>query len=95
MKILRLIKKLLGIPFRIFPLALRPGYLVKILKAKIPLGEVRDYEGYWQMREKDNFKGTLKRAYLLAGIIKGGYTLLDIGCGDGDFLDFFKKKELL
>jgi len=57
-----------------------------------PLSEVADYDQYWLRREKEGrFSPALPRYEVAAQLIPDGASLLDVGCGSGDFLAYLKQ----
>jgi methionine biosynthesis protein MetW len=59
-----------------------------IFTKKMPLEEIADYDEYWTKR--DDLKIIVRFKYIANDLPNKG-TLLDIGCGDGTFLNYLKK----
>ncbi len=70
----------IGIPFEI---------MAKI-NAPAPYDEFGDYDAYWKLRS-DKAGRVLHRYEVIAERLSKGSRVLDIGCGDGDFILYLSK----
>lgn len=58
------------------------------LNGPAPFNEFTDYDEYWTKRGQ--IKYILRRWQIAAAYMPGGSTLLDVGCGSGEFLSYLK-----
>ena len=54
-----------------------------------PMRVFSDYDDYWQKREPLDFQ---RRWKIAADLIDGG-TVLDVGCGRGEFLEYLRERK--
>lgn len=57
---------------------------LRSLNGPAPLADYADYDEYWESR--DAFDGPMRRWVIAADLIPDGASVLDFGCGSGDFL---------
>jgi methionine biosynthesis protein MetW len=56
--------------------------------------ETFDYDKYWNRLSQENRPPTsLLKLKLIEELIEQGSSVLDVGCGDGDLLDYLRKKK--
>lgn len=64
---------------------------VNMLRAPAPLNDFTDYDDYWETRGKAN---TVQHRWKVAAeIIPSGATVLDVGCGSGQFLEYLREQK--
>ncbi len=66
--------------------------LSKLIFGPMPLNEFRDYNEYWQKREMGGRDEILHRFIWIADRIPRDAAVLDIGCGDGQFLRYLRDR---
>lgn len=60
----------------------------------MPLVEFGDYDGYWERRSAEGKVSRILHRYsVVAKLIASGERVLDMGCGDGAFLDYLRTKD--
>lgn len=60
----------------------------------MPLVEFGDYDGYWERRSAEGKVSRLLHRYsVVARLIGSGDRVLDLGCGDGAFLEYLRSKD--
>lgn len=65
----------------------------EVLTRPAPLTEFDEYDDYWDSRDKDGRTvKVLDRYITIAASIPENAKVLDIGCGDGSFLSYLKRK---
>jgi methionine biosynthesis protein MetW len=58
-----------------------------------PLQEFDDYDDYWKSRVKEGKRlSFLDRHEIISNAIPEGFSVLDIGCGDGAFLRYIRSR---
>jgi methionine biosynthesis protein MetW len=62
---------------------------LQALSAPAPMHDFRDYDDYWERRGE--LRVVHNRWTIAAGWIPNGATLLDIGCGSGEFLRYLRQ----
>src|SRR3954452_3195284 len=55
-----------------------------------PMHDFADYDAYWQ--ERQGLGKTMRRWELAADAIPDGASVLDVGCGSGEFLDYLMSR---
>jgi methionine biosynthesis protein MetW len=65
--------------------------LVKYLSSPMPLSDYDGYDEYWEKRTQDANSPPLKRVKLVANFIEPNSTILDIGCGNGQLIEYITK----
>lgn len=79
------------------PLSKIPGVRIlartlEYINRPAPLQEFADYDAYWQTRSADGLVSReLDRFKVIAGLIKAGESVLDIGCGDCSFQQYLSR----
>ena len=78
----------------------RPGVSLKIRKIYdymfrgFPFRTDRlDYDDYWTTVSQGYRPVSLAKQQLLAAIVEEGSSVLDIGCGDGNLLEYLKREK--
>ncbi|MGY1769926.1 methyltransferase domain-containing protein [Blastococcus sp. SYSU D00813] len=68
------------------------AYLGRIdrLRAPAPMQDFSDYDAYW--RERGELGVVHERWRVAAELIPDGATVLDVGCGSGEFLAYLKRE---
>lgn len=65
----------------------------EVLTRPAPLNEFDEYDDYWDSRDKDGrVVRVLDRYITIAADIPKNAKVLDIGCGDGSFLNYLKNE---
>lgn len=65
----------------------------EVLTRPAPLTEFDEYDDYWSSREQDGRTVKILDRYItIAAGIPENAKVLDIGCGDGSFLNYLKKE---
>lgn len=61
------------------------------LTGPMPMKEFRDYNEYWRMRGELNI--VFRRWQIAADLIEDGTSVLDVGCGSGEFLTYLQSRK--
>ena len=61
---------------------------IRRLTAPLPMDEFPDYDAYW--RARGGLGLVVRRWQIAAEIIEPGSTVLDVGCGSGEFLRYLR-----
>lgn len=67
----------------------RAKHVYRLIFGPMPLHEFDDYEAYWEERGKAPKR--LHRYESISSRIRDGESVLDVGCGDGAFLEFLRE----
>src|ERR1041385_6732678 len=63
----------------------------KRLNGPPPMNDFSDYDDYWEKRGK--LRTVFRRWQVAADCIEDGATLLDVGCGTGEFLSYLRARK--
>ena len=62
---------------------------LRLLTSPAPMNEFSDYDAYWTERQDLNV--IQERWRIASEVIREGATVLDVGCGSGEFLSFLQR----
>lgn len=79
--------------FRKLPLINLVARLYDKVFGPMPLNEFDDYDQYWDLRTENSPPAEVLHRYVtITDRIKNGESVIDIGCGDGAFLQYFQNR---